>query len=182
MSSKPKKRDNAYWLGRLLRERPDLHADAAAGRVPVRQACMTAGWIKPDDRLMALKRDWRRASTSERDDFLRYLLDEGFLTGVLATGGAAAVVASTTTWPPLPPIFDSSGHLTTDGSVRLKRLLTDLRMSVCDLARELGRKGSDASIGGAFGRRRTRVKDPAFIAEIERWVIDQEAALTATGT
>jgi hypothetical protein len=182
MSSKTKKRDSAYWLGRLLRERPDLHADAAAGRVPVRQACMAAGWVKPDDRLMALKRDWRRASASERDEFLRHLLDEGFLAGMPVPGRSVAVAASTTALPHRPPIFDGSGHLTADGTVRLKGLLTNLRMSVCDLARELGRKGSDASIGGAFGKRRSRVKDGAFIAEIERWVIDQEAAMTATRT
>lgn len=182
MSSKSRKRDSAYWLGRLLRERPGLHADAAAGRVPVRQACMTAGWIKPDDRLKALKRDWTRASSFEREEFLRYLRDEGFLVGMPMAGSAAAVAASTMASPSWSPIFDSSKRLTADGRVRLKRLMTDLGLTSCDLALELGRKKGDASIGLALSRRRMRIEDSAFIAMIERWVIDRETTMIATGT
>lgn len=41
---KPKVRDNTYWLARLERDHPDIHARLLAGDIPsVRAACAAAG-------------------------------------------------------------------------------------------------------------------------------------------
>lgn len=71
--SKPKIRDNAYWLGRLEREHPDIHARLLAGEVTsVRAACAEAGLIRLPTRADALKREWAKASPAERAEFIAW--------------------------------------------------------------------------------------------------------------
>lgn len=72
--SKPKKRDNAYWLGRLEREHPAIFDRLRSGAIPsVRAACAEAGLIRLPSRLDALKREWARASSSERAAFVAWV-------------------------------------------------------------------------------------------------------------
>jgi len=65
------KRDNAYFLERLKNEHPTHFAKLQSGlyRSP-REAFIKAGLRKDTNRLKALLREWKKASPSERADFL----------------------------------------------------------------------------------------------------------------
>lgn len=70
---KPKKRDSAYWLARLERDHPDIHARLLAGEfTSVRAASAAAGLIRLPTRLDALKREWAKASPAERAEFVSW--------------------------------------------------------------------------------------------------------------
>lgn len=70
----PKKRDSAYYRERLRRAHPQVYRDLVAGRYPsVRQAAAAAGLVRLPARLDALKREWRRASRSERRAFVDWV-------------------------------------------------------------------------------------------------------------
>jgi hypothetical protein len=58
---------------RLKRDHPAVYADLVAGRISsVRKASSRAGLIHLPTRLDALKREWKRASFREREDFVRW--------------------------------------------------------------------------------------------------------------
>jgi len=69
-----KKRDAAYYRRRLEKEFPKIFADLSAGRLQsVRQAAAKAGLIHLPNRLVALKRDWTKATPGQRSDFLKWI-------------------------------------------------------------------------------------------------------------
>lgn len=69
---KPKKRDSAYWLARLERDHPSIHARLLAGAIPsVRAACAEAGLIRLPSRLDANALMRRGKPTEEFLDRLR---------------------------------------------------------------------------------------------------------------
>jgi hypothetical protein len=71
-----KKRDSAYYKKRLAKDHPALLAEVRAGRLSVRAASAKAGMIHLPTRLDALKREWKRASESQRDEFREWLKTE----------------------------------------------------------------------------------------------------------
>lgn len=69
-----KKRDAAYYKGRLKREFPTIFADLSAGRIKtVRQAAAQAGLIHLPTRADALIREWKKATPAERERFRDWL-------------------------------------------------------------------------------------------------------------
>jgi hypothetical protein len=73
MKSKMSKklRDSKYFAKRLEHEFPDIHSDYRAGKLKsVRAAAIKAGLVRKPTRADALKREWKRASVSEKKEFL----------------------------------------------------------------------------------------------------------------
>ncbi|SDR49890.1 hypothetical protein SAMN05519103_04013 [Rhizobiales bacterium GAS113] len=104
----PKKRDSAYFRGRLKRDRPKIYADLVAGHYKsVRQASAAAGLIKLPSRIDALKREWTGATWAERRAFFRWAKSK--MSGLK---GKATAPASA----PKPPMADADRRLTADGS------------------------------------------------------------------
>jgi hypothetical protein len=66
---KAKKRDNDYWLRRLKRDHPALHARCLAGELPVRRACAEVGYISLPGPVDVLIRTWRKATEAQRREF-----------------------------------------------------------------------------------------------------------------
>jgi len=66
-----KKRDAAYWRGRLKREHPEIHARLETGDITsVRAAALEAGLIRERTPMMDLRRAWGHASEDARAAFL----------------------------------------------------------------------------------------------------------------
>lgn len=63
-----------YILARLRRDgRDDLAEQVGDGKISARKAGMMAGFVKPQSALTILKREWRRASSDERQAFLAWV-------------------------------------------------------------------------------------------------------------
>lgn len=63
---KPQKRDKDYYLERLEREHPTIHADYLAGKFPsALKAFEAAGLKKHRSRLQELKNAWQKATIAE---------------------------------------------------------------------------------------------------------------------
>jgi len=92
-----KKRDNGYYLKRLERERPDVHADYLAGAYKTADSALRAAGLKKErTSLHELKNAWRKATAAEQDDFKRHI---GCMPGVIASA------------PPTPPrVFSVDGR------------------------------------------------------------------------
>ncbi len=65
-----KKRDAAYWRGRLERDHPKIAKKLKDGKIPsVRAAAIEAGLIRAPTPLDELRRAWRKASADQRKAF-----------------------------------------------------------------------------------------------------------------
>lgn len=95
-----KKRDAAYWRGRLEREYPEIAAELDSGTIPsVRAAAIQAGLIRASTPLDELRRAWRKATAAEKEGFIAE-------TGVAKTqpkAPARAVGKTAVPPPPSPP-------------------------------------------------------------------------------
>src|SRR5437879_382342 len=72
---KPKKknRGSEYRVGRLLKDRPDIHDELVAGKYPsVTKAYEAAGLKKRPFGLDALKRVWGKSNAPDQDAFLAW--------------------------------------------------------------------------------------------------------------
>jgi len=70
------KRDSAYWTKRLQDERPEVWARVEGGEIAsVRAGCIEAGFIRQPTALMALRREWKKATAAERKTFLDEVRD-----------------------------------------------------------------------------------------------------------
>lgn len=97
-----KERNAAYFRRRLKRDHPAIFADLEEGRYrSTRAAAAAAGLIRLPSRLDALKREWSKASTSERAEFLASI-------GMSAVGHKST---ASTTSAALPAIADPDGRL-----------------------------------------------------------------------
>ena len=68
------KRDSKYFRKRLERDHPATYRDLVAGRYrSVRQAAAAAALIHLPTRLQNLKREWNRASSAERREFVTWV-------------------------------------------------------------------------------------------------------------
>lgn len=71
------KRDNAYFLERLKRDHPAIHAKLASGSIKsVRLALLEARMIRLPTRIDALKRLWTGASGPEKVEFYSWFMEE----------------------------------------------------------------------------------------------------------
>jgi len=67
-----RKRDAAYFKRRLAKEHSAIFAEICPGGLSVRAASAKAGLIRLPTRLNALKREWKKATTEERREFIHW--------------------------------------------------------------------------------------------------------------
>ena len=190
--SKPKVRNNTYWLKRLELEHPAIHAKLMAKEIlSVRSARAEAGLIRLPTRLDAMKREWNGATTAERAAFLRFLEGESGIS-IIPTKPIPAksekgapevpVVASRPTVP--ISIADGDRCLTPSGKTRLLAVMLRLglyrkRMSKGTfdiksgaMMREFGFDASDPSLSRAI--RWGSQLAPGLISKLDEWLAKHE--------
>jgi hypothetical protein len=130
-----KKRDAKYYRRRLEKEFPKIHDDLVAGRFPsVRQAAAAAGLIHLPTRVDALKREWKRAGTAERLEFVKWLK-----------------AAGPTKAPRSLPIVDHDNRLRSDVAKFLADWVRTHRARPGRIMKEMGFKVFDWTLAHAIG-------------------------------
>lgn len=151
---KPQKRDNAYFLERLAREHPEIHADLLAGKFPsALKAFEAAGLKKRRSRLQELKNAWQAASSPEKVEFLRWLK-------LLA--GPPSVPT-----PKSPVAID--GLLQPWAKARIEAIAKAKGLSSADVMQELGYGRRDTSLFRALARGHRITPD--LVSELDKWLV-----------
>jgi len=154
-----KKRDSAYFKGRLKRDYPGIYADLQGGKFKsVREAAIAAGLIREQTALQILKREWRRASRSQQVEFIEWLKDKRFLAkkSPAAPGGP-------------PRLVDPNGILLPHVVADIQAIMTRRRLRPANVCQELGFSRYDYRWRRAFER-----LDPApaiFLAVLPSWLV-----------
>jgi hypothetical protein len=144
-----KKRDSAYYKKRLAKDHPALFAEVRAGKLSVRAASAKAGLIHLPTRLDALKREWRGASESQRDEFKEWIKT-----------GALKRVAK--------PIADSDGRLRSGVRAFLSHWVKSNRSKPGRIMKQMGLSGHDYRLSQAiFGGHEL---PPGVIAKLDDWL------------
>ncbi len=143
-----KKRDRAYWLKRLHKDRPDIAERYERGEFEtVRAACIDAELIKPRTRLMELKNAWEKASASERKAFVAWAKER------LKPA-------------PAPTAFlGPDGRLTEPAIAWIDKKMVEKGLKLGELMRKTGRNPYNASLGNAL-RTGTR-PDPEMVDDVK---------------
>ena len=190
------KRDNTYYLERLRREHPQIHADYLAGKFKnITEARKAAGQIKVKTALEKLEEAWIEASPVERDTFkmrIGCMAATGAPAAISAPGGGLAAGApstqpvtrsvnpvthsvlgrspSTTNVPVSMqnPLQPSRGQLTDEERTEVREIMDRRGMKVGEVMRELGRKPLDASLGNALARGTTLTAD--LLDQLRPWI------------
>lgn len=159
------KRDNAYYLGRLSRDRPDLHVEVLAGRMTVNKARQIAGLGATRTRLGELKNAWTKATWSERRNFLVWIKASIPPTVITPSVARPAIVS-----PAARSAFDGDQHMLRWARDRIPEIMRIQGMRPGDVAAELGLSRSDVSVTNA-AKYGNRVKRMSTAAKIERWLV-----------
>jgi hypothetical protein len=147
-----KRRDSAYYEGRLKRDFPRIFSDLRAGKFKsVRQASAAAGLIHLPTRVDALKREWTRATTREKNEFVAW------------TKGRKAALATASV-----PIIDAAGHLQPAVIGFINGWTKDKRIKPGNIMKEMGFKNSDYTLSHAL-KRGAPIRS-AVIAPLEGWL------------
>jgi hypothetical protein len=142
-----KKRDSDYFVGRLKAEHPAIYDDLRAGRIKsVRQAAAKAGLIHLPTRVDALKREWKRASPSQRQAFLTWV--KVSRVGLKRKPAKAPRVA-----------IDGSGRLTPDAIAFIRKWTSDRSVRPGQIMKQIGESNFDYTLAAALkgGRLRDEV-------------------------
>jgi hypothetical protein len=111
-----KKRDRKYYERRLERDFPAIHSAYRAGKLKsVREAAIKAGLVRKPSRADALKREWKKASLSEKREFLIWIK-----AGAARPASKAPVVTATGKLTPAVASFLKSwvkSHKATPGQI-----------------------------------------------------------------
>jgi hypothetical protein len=147
-----KKRDSAYFEARLKRDFPPIFSDLRAGKFKsVRQAAAAARSIHIPTRVDALKREWKGATTAEKNEFVAW-----------TKGRKAASAASI-------PIIDMAGHLKPAVIRFISRWTRDKRITPGKIMKEIGFSNFDYTLSHAL-RRGAPIR-PAVIPPLESWLV-----------
>jgi hypothetical protein len=154
-SKVPKKRDSAYYRKRLSRDFPAIFAELRAGTIKsVRKAAIKARLIKMPSRLDALKREWKRATTSQRVAFLTWIKTS-------RTGPKAKTKIK-------PAIVDAEGRLRPHVKLGLQNWCKINHSKISQITSEMGLPPLDTSLSSAIER--SYKLRPDMIARLERWL------------
>jgi hypothetical protein len=150
---KTKKRDSAYYLKRLQKEHPHIHAELVAGKLPsVRAAAIKAGLIHLPRPLTLLMREWKKASIKERREFMDW-------------------IAGTTATSPSPPgLVDRDGQLSAAAIRKIEAAMAVGRMRHGDVMEELGYSRLDPRLGMAMAARKPWKPDKKFLNRLESFL------------
>jgi hypothetical protein len=144
-----KKRDSAYYKKRLAKDHPTLFAEVRAGRLSVRAASAKAGLIRLPTRLDALKREWNKASKSQRDEFDEWL----------KTGAPKRIAKS---------IADADGRLRSDVRAFLSHWLKSNKSKPGRIMKQMGLSLYDIRLSMAiFGGHEL---PPEVISKLDDWL------------
>lgn len=151
---KPQKRNNTYYLDRLKRDHPKIHADYLAGKFPsALQAFEAAGLKGRRTRLQELKNAWQKSTAGEQRDFLTWL-------------GIGAPAPST----PVPgPPLAIDGRLETWAMKRINHIIAARRIKIGAVMSELGFKAGNPSLGLALNQGFV-IRDRTMLDALEKWL------------
>lgn len=153
-----KRRDSAYYEGRLKKDHPGIYANLRSGKFKsVREAAIAAGLRREPSPLQALKGAWKRASKSEHGEFIKWLRDRRYLVkkGSKIAGGS-------------PRLVDTGGYLTEQTITELKAIISRRRIPPAQICVELGRSRHDYRWRRAFERQDP--VPPVFLAKLPAWL------------
>jgi hypothetical protein len=148
-----KKRASAYYIEQIQRRFPKIYANLRAGKIKsVRQAAAAAGLIRLPTRVDALKREWKRATTSEKNQFVAWIK------GTKTTPTASASI----------PIIDAAGHLKPAVILFINGWTKDKRIKPGRIMKEMGFSNFDYTLSHAL-----RLGAPirsAAVPPLENWL------------
>lgn len=155
------RRDSAYFRQRLKTHSPAILKDLDDGKFKsVRSAAIAANLIKEPTKLDALKRAWRKATSDEQKEFLRWV--RSTLKPVPARK------------PPSRPIVDSDGYLVEWAAKRIDEIQRKRKLSDREVTAELALKPLDTSLWSALRpgpRGKSKIR-PEVVAALDKWLSD----------
>ena len=130
-----KKRDRKYYERRVERDFPAIHSAYRAGKLKsVREAAIKAGLVRKPSRADALKREWKKASPSEKREFLIWIKAGS----VRASSGAKT------------SIVDTTGRLTPPVASHLRNWLKTYKITGGQIMKRIGFKNRDSRLAAAI--------------------------------
>lgn len=163
------KRDNDYFLERIRREHPQVHADYLAGKFKnVTEARKAAGQIKIRTALDRLGEAWTQATPAERDAFKAMI---GCAATAVSHPMTARPAASNTT--AVMPTSKGRQHLPPTLATDVRAIMTRRHLTTGVVMREIGRDPMNPSLGNAL-RQGWQVQS-ALVADLENWVARHQA-------
>lgn len=162
---KSPKRDNAYYQRQLEGRFPTIYSDLLAGKYrSLREALIEAGIKKPRSPLNELKNGWRKASPTERREFLNWLRAQ---TGMVITGSSATSPGTS------KRVVAVDGRLESWARRRIEDIISHRRMKLGDVMSELGFKELNASLGRSLAR--GSKLQPEMVSALEDWLEKNKA-------
>jgi hypothetical protein len=151
---KPQKRDNDYYLERLEREHPTIHADYLAGKFPSALKAFEAAGLKGRrTRLQELKNAWQKSTPGEQRDFLAWL-------------GVGAPAPST---PVSGPPMAINGRLEAWAVARIGHIMASRRMKMGQVLDELRFDRRNPALGLALNQGSV-IRDRMMLDALEKWL------------
>lgn len=155
-TSRRQSRNNQYYLDRLARERPDIHADLHSGKIPSTAKALDLAGIKPQrTALQLLEAAWKKASAAEKTAFKGQI-------GCSAPSPNAGSIS-----PSGAPIHVDR-CLTPATLAEVQRIMSARRLKMGEVMAELGLLRLDASLGNAI--RQGRRVSQKMIDALEPWL------------
>lgn len=156
---KKQRRKKALLKQRLRDEFPRIHAELKAGiHGSVTEAAIAAGLKQPRSALETLQRAWDGAAEADQALFLERLVQEGRM----APPDTASMSIS------------NGRYLQPEAVARIRQTMMRRKLSVADVAREIGLERQDPSLGMALRRGfPLRLK---VIAALDAWLHQQDTA------
>jgi hypothetical protein len=150
-----KKRDAAYYKGRLAREKPAIFAEIRPGGLSVRAASAKARLIHLPTRLDALKREWKKATLAEHREFIRW----------------AKARESKAPSAPVRSIANAAGQLRPDVAKFLSDWVKTKRSKPGRIMKVMGFKGFDPTLSMAiYGGHSLRLE---VIPKLTAWLTEE---------
>ncbi|MEC5293586.1 hypothetical protein VSX64_22820 [Aurantimonas sp. C2-6-R+9] len=163
------KRDNVYYEARLKREHPATYADLKAGRYrSLGEAVIAAGIRKPRPRVRELQNAWKKASESERAEFIQWLkVNYGKKVAPGRPPAPSSLVVSPSPSATIPAAVTTDRRLEPWARTRMQQILDLESKSVCDAAYEIGSPTKlNAALRGAIDAgNQIKSLDPNKISE-----------------
>jgi hypothetical protein len=158
------KRDNNYWSKRLENKNPAVFARWKSGEIPsMIQARLQAGLMRPPSSLIALRREWRKASAADKLAFIALEVPAAAPPPSMTT----APIAPSPPAPPSPPITDADGLLTPATVARIRAHMATFDLKPGQVTRAMGLSHLDPHLTMALKREwRPSVN---FAAGVERF-------------
>ncbi|GHG25245.1 hypothetical protein [Paracoccus aerius] len=139
-TSQRQSRNNQYYLDRLARERPDIHADLQSGKIPSTAKALDLAGIKPQRTpLQLLEAAWKKASAAEKTAFKGQI-------GCSAPSPNAGFIS-----PSSAPIHVDR-RLTPATLAEVQRIMSARGLKMGHVMAELGFSRLNVSLGSALSR------------------------------